>query len=152
MEWDPDLEPAPDAFRAQFTGQALKHLDEFVLSWKSGGHPISWLDTVALFQVWMLEGPRALFRIYSPSDGKSARVEVDISDAAEGGFPSELVQRLWEELAYIGKVTENPHVPLSVSLGKFSRGDRKVFLAYALTIARQFARPPEGGARFPEES
>jgi hypothetical protein len=59
------------------------------------------------------------------------------------GVPSDLVQRLWGELADIGKLVENPHVPLSVPLGKFSRGDRKVFLAYALTIARCISVPPQ---------
>jgi len=151
MTFDPNLDPAPPDFRRQFTGQALKHLDEFVLSWQSGGHPISWLGTVALFEVHLLEGPSPLFRIYSPSDGKSARVEVDIIDAAGEGIPSELAHRLWEELADIGKVIENPHVPLSVSLGKFSRGDRKVFLAYALTIARHIARPPDDVIFPPDE-
>jgi len=143
VNFDPDLDPAPPDFRNQFAGQALKHLDEFVTSWRSGGHPIEWSQAVAMFDVYLLEGPETLFRIYSPGDGKSARVEVDIGDAANRGIPSDLAHRLWLELADIGKVKENPYVPLSVSLGKFSRGDRKVFLAYALTIARQIARPPD---------
>jgi len=143
MEYEPDLEPAPDTFRVLFSGQALKHLDEFVLSWRMGGHPIEWTGAVALFQVHLANGPSALFRLRAPTEGLPASVEVDITDASRGGIPSDLARRLWDELAYIGKAVENPYAPLTVSLSRFSRGDRKVFLAYALTIARQIARPPE---------
>ncbi len=143
MPFDPDLEPAPEAFRALFTGQALAHLDEFVLSWRTGGHPISWAESIAGFEVWLEEGRAALFRLHAPREGVPAGIEVDLAETTRGGFPIDLARRLWQELAFIGKITENPYVPLFVSLGKFSRGDRKVFLAYALTVARQLARPPE---------
>ncbi len=143
MPLEPDLKPAPDSFRRLFTGQALNHLDEFVLSWRMGGHPISYLETVAGFEVHLDSGPGQLFRLHAPGKGLPARVEVDISDASSCGIPEDLARRIWDELADIGKVEENPHVPLSVPLGKFSRGDRKVFLAYALTIARHIVVPPE---------
>jgi hypothetical protein len=143
MGYEPYLEPAPDTFRALFSGQALKHLDEFVLSWRMGGHPIEWTAAVALFQVHLTDGPSPLFRLRAPTEDLPASVEVDITDASRGGIPSDLARRLWDELAFIGKAVENPYAPLNVSLGRFSRGDRKVFLAYALTIARQISRPPE---------
>ncbi len=143
MSFEPDLEPAPQNFRDLFTGQALSHLDEIVLSWRSGGHPISWLDDSATFEVWLDEGPAPFFRLLAPADGFPARLEMDVTDATNAGIPHALALRLWAELADIGKEVENDHVPLRVSLGLFSRGDRKVFLAYALTIARQIARPPD---------
>jgi hypothetical protein len=144
MPFDDNLfEQAPDFFRERFSGQALSHLDEIVLSWQYGGHPILWEDSFALFQVFLENGPAPIFRLYAPVDGSPARIEVDPSDAVQSGIPSEFITKLWGELAYIGKTTENAHVPITVSLGKFSRGDRKVFLAYALTIARSLASPPE---------
>jgi hypothetical protein len=143
VEWELEFDPAPDTFRGLFTGQALKHLDEMVLSWSMGGHPILYDDASAVFQVNLMEGPATLFVLHAPREGFPARVEVDTGLAASAGIPGDLVCRLWEELARIGQATENPHAPLLVSLGRFSRGDRKVFLAYALTIARSIARPPE---------
>jgi hypothetical protein len=140
---DPNLEPAPDDFRNLFSGQALNHLDEVVLSWRTGGHPIEWTCSVAMFQVYLPDGPAPLFSLHAPDEGLPAGIEVDVSGASNLGFPVDLAQRLWDELAQIGSVVENPHIPLRVSLGKFSRGDRKVFLAYALTIARHLARPPQ---------
>jgi hypothetical protein len=140
---DFDFEPAPDSFRSLFTGQALSHLDEIVLSWHMGGHPIAWSQSEGIFQVNLEGGPVMLFRLLAPVDGFPARVEVDSTESVSGGIPSELFQRLWNELAFIGKLVENPHAPLLVPLAKFSRGDRKVFLAYALTIARCIAVPPE---------
>jgi hypothetical protein len=143
MECEPDFDPAPDCFRDLFSGQALNHLDEMVISWRMGGHPIEWLESSAVFQVHLMTGPAALFRLHAPGNGIQARVEVDPSDAVANGIPGDLFVRLWEELATIGSVVENYHAPLSVTLGRFSRGDRKVFLAYALTIARTIACPPE---------
>ena len=145
MDSDSDysFEPAPDSFRALFAGQALSHLDEIVLSWHMGGHPISWTELEGIFQVNLETGPATLFRLIAPVEGLPARLEVDANDAASRGIPLELVRRLWDELAFIGKLVENPHAPLLVPLSKFSRGDRKVFLAYALTIARCIATPPE---------
>jgi hypothetical protein len=140
---DFDFEPAPECFRSLFTGQALTHLDEMVLSWRMGGHPIDWTDSSAIFQVHLCDGPTVLFRLYAPCEGNPAQVGVDTGEAAGLGVPEHLIKRLWDELAFIGKQVENTHVPLCVSLAKFSRGDRKVFLAYALTIARTIAVPPE---------
>jgi hypothetical protein len=143
MRYEPEFDPAPDSFRDLFAGQALKHLDEMVLSWHMGGHPILYDEATAVFQVNLLEGPATLFILHAPKEGFPARVEVDAQVAASGGIPGDLVSHLWEELARIGGAVENPHAPLSVALGRFSRGDRKVFLAYALTIARCIAIPPQ---------
>ena len=140
---DPDFEPAPECFRDLFTGQALTHLDEIVLSWRMGGHPIDWADSVAAFQVRLAGGPAALFRLHAPGSDLPARLEVDANEAACAGIPPDLVRRLWDELATIGKLVENPHAPLTVPLSRFSRGDRKVFLAYALTIARTITVLPD---------
>ena len=140
---DFDFEPAPSVFRCLFGGQALTHLDEIVLSWRMGGHPIDWADSYATFQVHLGDGPATMFRLYAPSDESPARIGVDTVEAVRLGVPQDLIKRLWDELAYIGKQTENLHAPLYVPLAKFSRGDRKVFLAYALTIARTIAIPPE---------
>ena len=143
MSIQPDFEPAPEEFRAMFTGQALSHLDEIVLNWQTGGHPISWEKDKASFEIYLENGNGVLFRLHAPVEGYPACLEVDVADAFESGIPTDLSRRLWVELAYIGNITENDYVPIRVSLGKFSRGDRKVFMAYALTIARQIARPPE---------
>jgi hypothetical protein len=143
MSFNPDFEPVPAEFRALFTGQALGHLDEIVLNWQTGGHPISWATDTANFEIYLDNSNGVLFRLHAPAEGYPACLEVDVADAFESGIPAELTQRLWAELAYIGEITENDYVPIRVSLGKFSRGDRKVFMAYALTIARQIARPPE---------
>jgi hypothetical protein len=142
FESDCEFEPAPQEFRDLFAGQALSHLDEMVLSWRMGGHPIEWAESVAKFQVNLMSGTTVLFRVHAGSASHPARVEVDSNEASISGIPVDLVRRLWDELAYIGKLTENPHAPLHVPLAKFSRGDRKVFLAYALTIARTIACPP----------
>ena len=141
MEYEPDLLPAPENFRCLFKGQALSHLDEFVISWRSGDHPITWHDSVAQFEIRLSNGPAVLFRLHTPCDIQPARIEVDINESSQFGIPYELTEKLWSELATIGKVIENTHAPLVVPLGKFSRGDRKVFLAYALTIARHIAVP-----------
>ncbi|MCK4720287.1 hypothetical protein KAU08_06490 [bacterium] len=141
MDFDWDLAPAPEHFRCLFKGQALAHLDEFVLSWRYGDHPISWGETAAVFKIRLVEGPGVLFRLHAPGERLPARIEVDVSESVRGGISYEHSERLWCELAVIGNATENAHAPLVVSLGKFSRGDRKVFLAYALTIARQIAIP-----------
>ncbi len=143
MSFEPHLDPAPPEFRKLFAGQALGHLDEFVLSWRTGGHPISWSGQAAIFEVWLAHGPTPLFYLHAPGNQTLACVHMDVTSSTEAGFPADLAIRLWNELADIGKVDENSHVPLSVPLGKFSRGDRKVFLAYALTIARQIACPPD---------
>jgi hypothetical protein len=145
MAFEPEFEfePAPECFRELFSGQALSHLDEMVLSWRMGGHPIDWTDSEAAFQVHLADGPACLFRVFAPSRERPASIEVDTLQSSSLGVPPDLIERLWSELADIGKLVENPHVPLSVPLGKFSRGDRKVFLAYALTIARCIAVPPE---------
>ncbi len=143
MPFGPELDPAPESFRNRFTGQGLNHLDEIVLAWRLGGHPIVWADASATFQVHIVSGPALLFRLHTPCEDIPARIEVDAATAVQEGVPEGMVRPLWEELARIGRVVENLHAPLTVSLGKFSRGDRKVFLAYALTIARQIARPPE---------
>jgi len=142
MPLDPDFDPAPEEFRQLFAGQALSHLDEIVLSWQMGGHPIVWDAARATFQVWLESGPVPMFRLHAPSPGIPARIEVDPAEAARDGIPSDYIGKLWSELAFIGNATENVHAPITVPLGKFSRGDRKVFLAYALTIARTIARPP----------
>jgi hypothetical protein len=110
-----------------------------------GGHPIDWAELSATFQVRLEQGPAMLFRLHAPCEDYPARVEVDANEASRLGVPTDLINRLWDELAYIGKQIENQHVPLCVSLAKFSRGDRKVFLAYALTIARTIAVPPNLG-------
>jgi hypothetical protein len=143
MEDDFKFEPAPVEFRKMFNGQALSHLDEIVISWRMGGHPICWEEMSGLFQIHVESGKANLFRLHAPCEGKPARIEVDSRNSCESGVPSDLVSRLWEELAFIGKLVENPHVPIYVPLSKFSRGDRKVFMAYALTIARNIAAPPE---------
>lgn len=143
MNYEPDLPSAPDCFRCLFHGQALAHLDEFVLSWHTGDHPITWLDSEARFEIRLADGPAMLFRLHAPDETNPARVEVDINESSQRGIPYELVEKLFNELATIGKLTENPHAPLVVPLGKFSRGDRKVFLAYALTIARHIAIAPK---------
>lgn len=137
------FEPAPQRFRELFRGQCLSHLDEMVLSWRMGGHPINWTETVAMFQIRLAEGTATLFRVHAPNQQHPACIEVEPGDAVSDGIPVELVERLWEELAFIGKLVENPHSPISVPLARFSRGDRKVFLAYALTIARHISAPPE---------
>jgi hypothetical protein len=136
---EPDFEPAPQALRDLFTGQALSHFDEMVLSWRMGGHPIAWTQYAAIFQVNLENGPVMMFQVQAPNTSYPARVEVDPNDAAKNGIPLDLAQALWNELAFIGKVVENSHAPIYVPLSKFSRGDRKVFLAYALTIARTIA-------------
>lgn len=141
---DPALDPAPEEFRSLFNGQALMHLDEIVLSWRTGGHPISWDEKIAFFEVWLTDGPQSLFKLHAPGDDLPARIEVDVNDATRRGFSAELASKLWDELAYIGNQKENTHAPVAVSLAKFSRGDRKVFLAYALTIARILSRRPDG--------
>lgn len=138
-----DFEGAPEEFRDRFVGQALTHLDEIVLSWRMGGHPIDWTESAAFFQVSLCDGPATLFTLYAPTDDLPARLEVNTCEAESSGVPQNLIRRLWDELAFIGKLVENPHIPACVSLGKFSRGDRKVFLAYALTIARTIATSPE---------
>lgn len=142
MPYEPDLDPAPSGFRELFAGQALMHLDEIVMSWRMAGHPIEWAESFAIFQVHLTDGLAPLFRLHAPEEGIQANVEVNPSDSGNAGIPGDLVRRLWQELADIGRVVENEHVPLAVNLGRFSRGDRKVFLAYALTIARTIARPP----------
>jgi hypothetical protein len=143
MAYDPELEPAPDEIRSLFSGQALTHLDEIVLSWRTGGHPIDWYESAGLFEIYLESGIGTLFRVIAPVQGLPARIEMDVADAIRYGIPQNLAIRLWSELADIGNLTENEYAPISVSLGKFSRGDRKVFLAYALTIARELARPPK---------
>jgi len=143
MSFSPEFKPAPPEFRVLFSGQALKHVDEIVLNWQSGGHPISWTEMSARFEIFLEDGIGVLFRLHAPSDGHPGSLEVDVESASKNGVPVDLGRRLWAELADIGGITENEHVPVRVSLGKFSRGDRKVFMAYALTIARQIARPPE---------
>ena len=140
MELDPELAPAPDGFRRLFRGQALDHLDEFVLSWRTGNHLISWSEKVAVFEVNTTEGPAMLFKLHAPADRMPAMIEVDISESHRDGIPAEFLNKLWDVLEEVGSVTENRHASLMVPFGKFSRGDRKVFLAYALTIARS---PPE---------
>jgi len=140
---DFNFEPAPESFRRLFKGQALIHLDEIVLSWRMGGHPIAWEESHAIFQVNMENGPATLFKLHAPTPDLPARVEIDTNDSVSSGIPFESVSRLWNELAEIGEIVENPHIPIYVSLGKFSRGDRKVFMAYALTIAREIAAPPQ---------
>jgi hypothetical protein len=141
MDFDWDLAPAPEHFRCLFKGQALAHLDEFVLSWRYGDHPIFWGETTAVFEIRLDEGHAVLFRLHAPGERIPARIEVDVSESVRCGISYEFLESLWCELAVIGNATENAHAPLVVSLGKFSRGDRKVFLAYALNIARQIAIP-----------
>jgi hypothetical protein len=139
MEYEPDLPPAPECFRCLFTGQALAHLDEIVMAWRTGDHPITWRGSSASFEIRLLSGLAVLFKLHAPDENQSARIEVDIYESSMGGIPHELTEKLWCELATIGQETENTHAPLVVPLANFSRGDRKVFLAYALTIARNIA-------------
>lgn len=133
---EPEFECAPDEFRGQFNGQALAHLDEIVLSWNMGGHPIEWCGNHADFQARINESTALIFRLHAPGNSLPGRIEVDPAQAQSSGVPADLIGRLWDELARIGDSCENRHDPVAVSLGRFSRGDRKVFLAYALTIAR----------------
>ncbi len=143
MGFEPELEPAPENFRSLFNGQALDHFDEIVLSWRTGGHPISWQPAHASFEVFINTGPVPLFQLNSPVDGLPAQIVFDIQSVSSCGIPDDLARRIWEELAFIANVDENPSGPLAVALGKFSRGDRKVFLAYALTVARQLTSYPD---------
>ena len=134
-----NLEPAPDEFRELFKGQALGHLDEIVTSWRMGGHPISWSDASANFEVALETGPVSIFEVLAPSDTHPAGIGYDIAHALKIGIPTDFARRIHEELLGVGKLDEGADGPLRIPLGKFSRGDRKVFLAYTLTVARFLA-------------
>ena len=152
MSYEPSLEPAPDFFRKLFSGAELKHLDEMVLSWRLGDHPISWESEAAFFHVRLESGPATLWRLLPPGQGNPACVEVDVPISILEGIPENLVCKLMAELAYIGKIAEEKTAPISVPLGIFSQGDRKVFLAYALTIARSLACSAEIKIELPADS
>jgi len=139
---EPLLEPAPEDFRELFTGQALGHLDEFVLSWRMAGHPISWSESVADFEVTLENGPAILFKIHAPKESTPAGVEFDSEQAERIGMSPDFATRISEELSQIGKISETSGAQIRVPLGRFSRGDRKVFLAYTLTVARFLAYNP----------
>jgi len=136
---DLDLEPAPEEFRLLFKGQALGHLDEIVLSWRMAGHPISWGQSLAKFEVNSKDGLLLLFQVCAPEQGIPAGLEFDPGRAIDIGMPSDFANRILDELVKVGNIEATEGVPIRVPLGKFSRGDRKVFLAYTLTIARLLA-------------
>ena len=139
MTHDPHLDPAPDDFRKLLTGQVLGHLDEIVLSWRMAGHPINWTDTSADFGVNLGDEPVMLFRIYPSSQGTAAGILFDTKHANKIGMPVEFIDRISSELIQVGGLKSIPDEPIRAPLGKFSRGDRKVFLAYTLTAARLMA-------------